>query len=78
MTMFKVGDTVECIKEYSRISVGMTGVIRNIDNTGAPPILVEWDSFEGKGHKGGCGLPNNGFWVLPRNLKLAIFTLENE
>lgn len=78
MTDFKIGDFVECIEKYDRISVGMTGIIRNIDNTGVPPILVEWDFFEGKGHSGRCGLPYNGYWVLPRNLKLAVFTLENE
>lgn len=78
MTDFKIGDFVECIEKYNRISVGMTGIIRNIDNTGVPPILVEWDSFEGRGHDGSCGLPDNGYWVHTRDLRHSTFTLENE
>lgn len=78
MTKFKVGDSVECVSGYYHITIGMTGTIRGI-NKDNPPVLVEWDQFEGKGHSGrGLTPNNNGYWVFPKHLKHPVFSLENE
>ena len=70
---FKVGDRVECIKEFDgRIKVGFTGTIRHL-HPYSPSIGVEWD----KGFEGGHTLNGNlgtsilkkGYYMHSENIK---------
>jgi hypothetical protein len=64
---FQVGDRIECVKEYNRISVGMQGVIVEVSFAN---IGVSWDNFT-KGHScnGKCDA-GTGYYIMRNNVRL--------
>lgn len=64
---FQVGDRVECVNEYARISVGMQGVIVEISSFN---IGVSWDNFtKGHGCDGNCAV-GTGYYIIRDNVRL--------
>lgn len=69
--LFKVGDRVECVVDYSCLPKGSKGTVLIIDSDGS--IGVEWDDFDG-GHDfydrvDGCKA-GHGWWLNANKLKL--------
>lgn len=64
---YQVGDRVECVKEYSHISIGMQGVVVEVTTAN---IGVSWDTLT-KGHSCGdrCNV-GTGYYIMTDNVRL--------
>ena len=70
--LFKVGDRVECVVDYSYLPKGSKGTVLIVDSDGS--IGVEWDDFDGGhdfcGRVDGCK-DGHGWWLNADNLILT-------
>jgi hypothetical protein len=69
---FQVGDRIECVKEYNRISVGMQGIIVAV--TGSIYLSIEWDTLTNGHTCDGKSVKGKGYNVPKYSIKLISST----